>query len=146
MFPTNQRSRLFSLRLGQTWPSFEKFRSEGAKALSAIKDGAVATLTTKTGQYRIMEEHDFQQIYGLARDVDRLRGGLRRVTAAVRAAQKHPDRENLEVLAEAVARLGELLELPTRDSFEPLMPENSEFAEDDDVMLKPEEIERPLSD
>ena len=29
------------------------------------------------------------------------------VTVAVRAAQKHPDRENLEVLAEAVAMLGE---------------------------------------
>ena len=74
MFPTNQRSRFFSFRLGQTWPSFEKFRADGAKALSAIKNGAVATLTTKTGQYRIIEEQDFQQMYGLARDVDRLRG------------------------------------------------------------------------
>ena len=146
MFPTNQRSGLFSFRLGQTWPSFEKFRADGAKALSAIKNGAAATLTTKTGQYRIMEEHDFQQMYGLARDVDRLRGGLRMVTVAVRAAQKHPDRENLEVLAEAVAMLGDLPELPTRDSFEPLMPENSEFDEDDDVMLDAEEIERPLSE
>ena len=68
------------------------------------------------------------------------------VTVAVRAAQKHPDRENLEVLAEAVAMLGDLPELPTRDSFEPLMPENSEFDEDDDVMLDAEEIERPLSE
>ena len=146
MFPTNQRAGLFSFRLGQTWPSFEKFRADCAKALSAIKNGAVATLTTKTGQYRIIEEHDFQQMYGLARDVDRLRGGLRMVTVAVRAAQKHPDRENLEVLAEAVAMLGDLPELPTRDSFEPLMPENSEFDEDDEVMLDVDEIERPLNE
>ena len=146
MFPTNQRSRLFSLRLGQTWPSWQKLFNDGAKALFPIKDGMVATLVTKTGQYRIIEEHDFQQIYGLAKDVERLRDGFRRVNAAVRAAQKHPDRENLEVLAQAVANLGELPELPTKAIFEPLMPENLEFAEDDDVILKPEDIERPLND
>ena len=145
MLQTNRKPGLFNLRFGQTWRSFEKFRTEGAKALSTIKDGAVATLTTKTGQYRIMEERDFQQMYGLARDVDRLRSGLKMVTVAVRAAQKHPDRENLEVLAEAVAMLGEMPELPTRNSFEPLMPENTDFDDDDDVMLDPNEIERPFS-
>ncbi|AFZ38024.1 hypothetical protein Sta7437_4565 (plasmid) [Stanieria cyanosphaera PCC 7437] len=145
MLQANRKPGLFSLRLGQTWKSFEKFRTEGAKALSTIKDGAVATLTTKTGQYRIIEERDFQQMYGLARDVDRLRGGLRMVTVAVKAAQKHPDRENLEVLAEAVAMLGELPELPTRDSFESLMPENTDFDDDDDVMLDSNQIERPFS-
>ncbi|MEO0014046.1 MAG: hypothetical protein RLZZ535_2435 [Cyanobacteriota bacterium] len=114
-------------------------------SLAEIKDGVVATLTTKTGQYRIVEEDDFQHLYGLARDVDRLRGGLRMVTVAVRAAQKHPDPENLEVLAEAVAMLGELPELPTRDSFEPLIPEAPNLDEDDDVMLDPHQIERPLN-
>ncbi|WP_199194116.1 hypothetical protein [Pleurocapsa sp. CCALA 161] len=98
-----------------------------------------------TGQYRIIEEDDFQQMYGLARDVDRLRGGLRMITVAVRAAQKHPDRENLEVLAEAVAMLGELPELPIKDSFELLMPENTDFDDDDDVMLDPKEIQPPFS-
>ncbi len=113
-----------NLQLAQTWKSFEKFSTEGEKALSTIKNGAIVTLTTKTGQYRIIEERDFQQLYGLARDVDRLRGGLR---------------------AEAVAMLGELPELPIRDSFEPLMPENIDFDEDDDVMLDPDGIERPFS-
>ena len=149
MLPINnqsqRRSGLLQLKLGQTWQSFEKFRTEGAKALVDIKNGVIATLSTKTGQYRIVEEHDFQHLYGLARDVDRLRGGLRMVTVAVRAAQKHPDPENLEVLAEAVAMLGELPELPTRDSFEPLMPEDSNLDDDDDVMLDPNEIERPLN-
>lgn len=149
MLPTNNQSQyrpgLLQLKLGQTWQSFEKFRTEGAKALTDIKDGVVATLSTKTGQYRIVEEHDFQHLYGLARDVDRLRGGLRMVTVAVRAAQKHPDPENLEVLAEAVAMLGELPELPTRDGFEPLMPENSSLDDDDEVMLDPNQIERPLN-
>jgi hypothetical protein len=61
----------FSLRVGQTWKSFEQFRIEGAKTLSSVKDRVIATLHTKSGQYRILEEHDFQTLYGLARDVDR---------------------------------------------------------------------------
>ena len=144
MLTTNSRNKFFSLSLGQSWQSFEKFRQEGAKALRLIKNGAVATLTTKTGQYRIVEEHDFQQMYGLARDVDRLRGGLRMVTVAVRATQKHPDKENLAVLAEAVALLGDLPELPARERFEPLTLENSDWDEDDEVLLNPDEIERPF--
>ncbi|MGL5834979.1 MAG: hypothetical protein ACRC1Z_17370 [Waterburya sp.] len=49
------------------------------------------------------------------------------------------------MLAEAVAMLGELPELPTRDSFEPLIPEDPSLDEDDDVMLDPHQIERPLN-
>lgn len=137
-------NKKFSLRNGATWPSFEKFRLKGAEALSSIANGVIATLHTKTGQYRIIEEGDFQAMYGLARDVDRTRGGLRVVILAVRAAQKHPDPENLSLLAEAVAMLGDLPELPTRNKFDPLVPENFDLDEDDEVMLDPDEIERPL--
>ena len=93
---------------------------------------------------QLIEERDFQAKYGLASDVDRLRGGLRVVVLAVRAAQKHPDPENLNLLAEAVAMLGDLPELPTRNSFDRLVPENFDLDEDDEVMLDPDEIERPL--
>ncbi|MEG4322148.1 MULTISPECIES: hypothetical protein [unclassified Microcoleus] len=137
-------NKKFRLQNGASWPSFEKFRLKGAEALSSIANGIIATLQTKTGQYRIIEESDFQAMYGLARDVDRMRGGLRVVVLAVRAAQKHPDPENLSLLAEAVAMLGDLPELPTRNSFEQLVPENFDLDEDDEVMLAPDEIERPL--
>lgn len=146
MLATDNYRTVFSLQFGQSWPSFEKFRAEGATALSSIKNGTVATLHTKTGQYRIVEEHDFQKMYGLARDVDRLRGGLRVVTLAVRAAQKHPDPENLSLLAEAVAMMGSLPELPTRDSFDRLVPEGLDVEEDDEVLLDPDEIERPFKE
>ena len=139
---TNKKE--FRLRNGENWTSSEKFRLQGAEALSSIGNGVIATLQTKTGQYRIIEERDFQEMYGLARDVDRLRGGLRVVILAVRAAKKHPDPENLHLLAEAVAMLGDLPELPTRNSFERLVPENFDLDEDDEVMLDPDEIERPL--
>lgn len=83
-------------------------------------------------------------MYGLARDVDRLRGGLRVVTLAVHAAQKHPDPESLKVLAEVVAMLGSLPELPTRSRFDPLVPEGLDLEQDDEVILDPDQIERPL--
>jgi hypothetical protein len=144
MLSADNHRTVFSLQLGQSWSSFEKFRAEGATALSSIKNGTVATLHTKTGQYRIIEERDFQKMYGLARDVDSLRGGLRVVTLAVRAVQKHPDPENLSLLAEAVAMLGSLPELPTRDNFDRLVPEGLDVEEDDEVLLDPDEIERPF--
>lgn len=137
-------NKKFGLRIGANWTSFEKFRLQGAEALSSIANGAIATLQTKTGQYRIIEESDFQAMYGLARDVDRLRGGLRVVILAVRVAQKHPDQETLDLLAEALATLEDLPELPTRNSFDRLVPENFDLDEDDEVMLDPDEIERPL--
>lgn len=134
----------FSLRVGQTWKSFEQFRIEGAKTLSSVKDRVIATLHTKSGQYRILEEHDFQTLYGLARDVDRLRGGLGVVVLAVRAAQKHPDETHLKLLAEAVAMLGNLPELPVRDAFDALEPETSDWDEEDEVILDGDRIPRPL--
>ncbi len=66
------------------------------------------------------------------------------VILAVHAAQKHPDPENLSLLAEAVAMLGDLPELPTRNKFDRLVPENFDLDEDDEVILDPDEIDRPL--
>lgn len=139
-------STSFSLQSGPSWSSFEKFRAEGAKALESIKDGTVATLHTKTGQYRILEEHDFQKLLGLARDMERLRGGLRVVVKAVRIVQKHPDDpDSLNLLAEAVAMLGGLPELSTHKGFEHLIPEGLDVEPDDEVTLDPNQIERPIS-
>ena len=135
-----------NLQNGPNWTSFEKFRTEGGKALESVKSGTVATLNTKTGQYRILEEQDFQHLLGLARDVDRLRGGLRVISSSVRVVQKHPDVESIDLLIEAIAMLGGLPELPTRSSFEPLLPEDGiDVDEDDEVNLDPTTIKRPLN-
>jgi hypothetical protein len=136
---------LFILKPGTHLSSFEQFRPEGAKALSPIHGGTVATLSTKAGQYRIVEEQDFQKLLGVARDVERLRGGLRLVMQAVRVVQKHPDTESLNLLLEAVTVMGGVPDLPIRDHFVDLLPETSEIDPDDDVELNPENIERPLT-
>lgn len=139
----DKKQKAFSLHPGSTWSSFEKFRQEGAQALEPIKNGVVAILHTKTGQYRIVEERDFQKMYGLARDVDRWRGGVRVVFSAARALQKHPDdKDTMNVLLESVTLLGSLPELPTCQSFEPLMVENDEVGDDDEVILDPKELKR----
>ncbi|MEC4819131.1 MAG: hypothetical protein SAK29_38535 [Scytonema sp. PMC 1069.18] len=138
-------STSFELRVGSRWSSFEKFRTEGAKSLESIKNGTIAILQTKTGQYRILEEHDFQKMLGLARDVDRLRRGARVLSRAVRVVQKHRDTDTLNLLLEAVTMLGTLPELPTCDRFEPLLPEDTDAdIEDDEVDLDPDSVTRPL--
>jgi hypothetical protein len=140
----NNRIEKLSLQLASIWSSFEKFRREGSKALESVKDGNVGILQTKAGQYRILSEDDFQKLYGLARDVDRLRGGMRVVVSAARAVQKHPDSDTVNVLVESINLLGSLPELPIRESFEPINPEGLSVDSDDEVILSPEEIERPL--
>ncbi len=132
------------IQSGPSWPSFEKFRTEGAKALESLKKGKVATLHTKTGQYRILEEHDFQKLLGLARDVERLRKGMRILMQTVRVVQKHPDVESLNLLAQTVTMLGSLPELPTSEGFEPLLPEGIDLDPDDEVELDLAQIKRPL--
>lgn len=141
---TAKLNDLTNLQNDRVFPSFEKFRIEGAKALESVKDGKITTLQTKTGQYRILEERDFQKLLGLARDVERLRGGLRVLLRTARVLQKHPDAESIDLLVETVTMLGDLPELPTRDQFEPLQPESDEIDLDDEVILDPSQIERPL--
>jgi hypothetical protein len=133
------------LKTGTAWRSFEKFRVEGARGLEAINDGTFASLQTKTNQYRILTESDFQKLYGLAKDVDRLRLGFRVVVSAVRAVQKHPDEQTIVVLFDAVQILGSLPELPIRDRFNAEQLENSLLDLDDEATLDPTHIDRSLS-
>lgn len=137
-------STSINLQSGPSWSSFDKFRSDGATSLRCVKDGKVATLSTKTGQYRVIEEHDFQELLGLARDVARLRGGLRMVMQAARVVQKRPDDDTLSLLISSVTMLGDLPELPTRSSFAPLLPEGSNVEPDDEDDLDFDQIKRPF--
>jgi hypothetical protein len=130
--------------VGAHWSSFEQLRKEGANALDSIRNGTIAILHTKNGQYRILEEQDFQRLYGLASEVERLRGGFQVIISAVKAVQKHPDDSTVQVLVNAVSLMGSLPALPTRDSFKPMDAEGFELDEDDEVILDPALIERPL--
>ena len=137
-----KNSTSFSLHSGSTWSSFEKFRTEGAKALHTVKNGTVGTLQTKNGHYRILEEQDFQTLLGLANEAERLQGGLRVVVHAIRVAQKHPDTDSLNLLAQVVTMLGNLPEVPRRSGFPPLDPEGLDVDPNDEVILDRRDGER----
>lgn len=128
------------LQQGEYWPSFEQFRSQGNTALRKLERGAVGTLATKHGQFRILTEADFQHLYGLAREVERLSGTLHVVAAAARSVQRHQDASAVETLTAAVMLLGDP-SLPTRTALEPLEPEG--FAVDDVDDLDLDNIPRP---
>jgi hypothetical protein len=129
-----------------SWNSFEQFRTSGANTLTTITDGTVGTLQTKTGQYRILNEHDFQRLVGLTSDVERLQQGLSVVMRAVRVVENHPeDADTLALLVETVSLLGNISTvLPTRSSFPPLELEDIPAESEDEVMLSPELLNRPL--
>lgn len=63
-----------SLEQGPSWSSFEQFRAQGGATLREIGPGVVGTLATKQGQFRILNESDFQRLYGLAHEIHRLSG------------------------------------------------------------------------
>lgn len=129
-----------------SWNSFEQFRTAGANALSTIAPGTVGTLQTKTGQYRILNETDFQQLVGIAAEVQRLQQGLNVVMKAVRVVENHPeDTDTIALLTETVAMLGNISTvLPTRSNFPPLTPEELPIDPEDEVALSPELVTRPL--
>jgi hypothetical protein len=129
-----------------TWNSFEQFRTAGANSLSTIAPGTVGTLQTKIGQYRILNEVDFQQLVGIAAEVERLQQGLNIVMKAVRVVENHPeDTDTLALLTETVAMLGNISTvLPTLATFPPLTPEELPIDTDDEVVLSPELLTRPL--
>jgi hypothetical protein len=135
-----------SLTPSISWNSFEQFRTSGANTLATITPGTVGTLQTKTGQYRILNENDFQQLVGLATDVERLQQGLSVVMRAVRVVENHPeDADTLALLVETVSMLGSISTvLPTKSSFPPLAPEDIPAESDDEVILAPELLNRPL--
>jgi hypothetical protein len=135
-----------SLTPSTSWNSFEQFRTSGANTLATITPGTVGTLQTKTGQYRILNENDFQQLVGLATDVERLQQGLSVVMRAVRVVENHPeDADTLALLVETVSMLGSISTvLPTRSSFPPLEPEDISAESDDEVILAPELLDHPL--
>jgi hypothetical protein len=129
-----------SLTPSTSWNSFEQFRTSGANTLATITNGTVGTLQTKTGQYRILNENDFQRLVGLAEDVERLQQGLSVVMRAVRVVENHPeDADTLALLVETVSMLGRISSvLPTKSRVTPLEPEDIPVESEDEVILAPE--------
>lgn len=138
----NSRSAL--LVPGPHWTSFEKFRVQGSGALSQIEPGTVGTLISQGDQFRILCESDFQHLIGLAREVDRVRQGLRVVHAAVQTVQEHPGHSSITTLVEAALLLGSSPVLPVHHQFAMLQPEQNGADDEDEVEIDPKAVRRPL--
>lgn len=146
MLSEKQEQTVTNFRVARNWKSFEDFRKAGAKALEPVKEGAIATLKTGTGDYRVMSEQDFQNLYGLACDVARLQGGLSVVLTAARAVQKHNDPETIQVLIQTIKMMGNLSAFPkSEDSDSPQTdPSDSEIEQEEEMIDDPSFLERPV--
>ncbi|GAB4458620.1 MAG: hypothetical protein OHK0029_20110 [Armatimonadaceae bacterium] len=143
----------FGISNGPHWTSFEKFRVQGREGLLGIQPGSVGTLSTPDGTYRILREDDFQHLLGLAREADRIRGGIRMIRRVATFMQEQDNSRSGRLLLELTEELGEIPALPTRRERERLTPENLpsdqenngfSSVEDDDVELNPAALRRPL--
>jgi hypothetical protein len=119
------------------WQSFDKFKLEGAGALEQVGAGSIASLNTKTGQYRIISETDFQHLLGLASEVQRIKGGLNAIIASATVAQKHRDADSLEALMQVVIAVGDLPRLPSSSVVSQVELPNLDPDPDDTVLLDP---------
>ncbi|BAC91597.1 gll3656 [Gloeobacter violaceus PCC 7421] len=144
VIPLSSQSDL-DMQSGPFWTSFEQFRTSGQAGLLPIASGVVGTLITKSGQYRILAEDDFQRLYGLARETRRIQSGLRLVMTAAQAVRRHPEDATISTLVQAVSLVGDSPVLPTVERFEPLLPEGTEVDPDDEVILDPAALEGSLS-
>ncbi len=70
-------STAIQLRQGPVWPSWEQFRLTGSRGLDQqIPAGIVGRLRTKQGEFACLRWTDFDRLYGLAQDVQRLSRGV----------------------------------------------------------------------
>ncbi len=130
---------------GPAWNSFEQFRVGGNAALEAIPKHSVATLRSKTGTFRVLHEADFQRLFGLASEIQRLKGGLKLIISAARVYSKFRDDEHEALLMDAVSAFAGTPVLPERAGhaeFE-ITPEEKAAQTSDDFDLETGTIPRP---
>jgi hypothetical protein len=135
-----QASPVMDFKVEAMFPSFDKLKTAGAQALEAIQKGGIAKLETKTGRYVILNESDFQAVYGLAKDVQRIQKGLALVITAAQAVEKHGDDATITVLLRAVQIIDNSPILPTQQGHRAVQPEGLDIEDDgslDELTLNP---------
>ena len=143
-----RRAKALAFRVGRVWTSFEQFRTGGQSELATLGLGEIGQLRTRHGSFRILRDEDFLHLYGLARDVERVQGGLRVIIAAAHSAKAHRDDVTLEALVEAVAVCANFPTLPTRPAEGPIEIEVDADIEPDDldgISLDPATVPRPFA-
>lgn len=88
---------------GPQWSSLEALLDADEAALAAVRAGAVASLTTQTGTYKLLAEDDFQALLGQAQDVRRLSTVVDEIATAAQAASEHPGEDSLQELLALVS-------------------------------------------
>lgn len=82
------------LQIGPSWTSFEQLRLGGGGGLvESISPGTVGRLITKEAEFAILLWRDFDRLYGLARDVQRLAQGVVLLRQAAEVVLKSADKE-----------------------------------------------------
>jgi hypothetical protein len=128
---------------GPVWSNFEDFRRNGTASLETMPINSVGTLRTRSGNFRVVHDGDFQWLVGLASEICRLERGMKLVLQAARVALNHPDREHVKLVVESVSMLAGSPELPVRNGHGPLHPIDEQGDPDDNFDIVTAVINRP---
>jgi hypothetical protein len=140
-FSTQGEPRRFVV--AEEFRSFDKLKELGAKVLAAVRGGNFAKLTTKTGQYVVLEESDFQYLLGRSLDADRISTDVQLIVTAVQAVgeTRNPKAiETLLLITQKIARISAPIRGPHVASF----GSGQSLDEDDEYELDPSKITRPV--
>lgn len=111
--PTGPKPSL-ALQPLRPWTSAEQFRKGLLDNVQSIQRGKVGTLTMKNKTIRMLSEEDFQELYGMAQEIDRLRDGIEIILAAAVTVQETRTDSAVITLTKAALALGRVPVLPTR--------------------------------
>lgn len=121
-------SSAVQLHQGPVWPSWEQFRLAGSRGLDTqIPLGTVGRLITKHGEFACLRWRDFDRIYGLAQDVQRLSQGVMLLHQAAEVVMRS---EQLDLGIKMIRDLTLQYQLPAVAKT-PLPPLDVETEEDD---------------
>lgn len=119
----------FALRPGPAWGSVEDLLGSGDAALEEVASGAVATLGSRVGRFRLLSEDDFQALYGMALEARRVAAELNSVLGNL---GERPDADTAQSVIARVVELADSLDtLPAHSAHGMLEPEGLDLDEAD---------------
>lgn len=124
-----------ALKAGPVWQSFESLRTGAATKLTQLTKGIVGTVIVRDRQYRILREDDFQELHGLAVDVQRIGDGVEVLIHAAAVWEERDDENSRQLLAIAIRQIANSPSLPRRRAADVLkldLTDREEMSGDED--------------
>lgn len=118
-------NRLSQFHTGPVWERFEDMRVGASEKLRLVCDGSVGILRIKRRQYRLMSEDDYQTLYGMASELERLQKDFDLIFQAANVVVENDTEASRKLLTMTAMRISESVSIKSIDGSMPY-----DFSED----------------